>query len=317
MSSVKQRRLDLGSLLIILLCSGLATSLQARVNGELARHLANGVQAALISFVIGLVLLTIAVVAVAPVRRGVMRVPAAVANGQLPWWATLGGFLGGAFIACQSFAVALGGVAIFAVSTVAGQAVSSLLVDRAGLSPLGKVPVTAQRLTAALLTVVAVVIAASGRLGTVDFSAVAVVAAVTAGALVAVQQAINGRTNVATGNPVATTWVNFVFGTLGLGVAVGVGVLIDQAPMELPTSGPWWMYLGGALGVVFIMTAAWAVPRYGVLVFALVSIAGQLASALVIDILAPMGSNSVQWTLVVGVLLTFGAVTAGARGRRG
>lgn len=276
--------------------SGLTTSLQARVNGELAKHLANGVQAALISFVTGLLILTIAVVAVASVRRGVMRIPAAVASGQLPWWATLGGFLGGAFIACQSFAVALGGAALFAVSTVAGQAVSSLLVDRAGLSPLGKVPVTTQRLTAAFMTVVAVVIAASGRLGAVDFSAVAVVAAITAGALVAVQQAINGRTNVVTGNPVATTWVDFVFGTLGLAVAVAVVALIDQTPMELPTSGPWWMCLGGALGVVFIMTNAWAVPRYGVLVFALVSIAGQLASALVIDLVAPMGGNSVQWS---------------------
>lgn len=175
---------------------------------------------------------------------------------------------------------------------------------------------TPRRLTAALLTVVAVVIAASGRLGSIDFSIGAVVAAVMAGALVAVQQAINGRTNVVTGQPVATTWLNFVFGAAGLGVAVGIGVAIDGTAMSLPTSGPWWMYLGGALGVVFIMTAAWAVPRYGVLVFALVSIAGQLASALLIDLVAPVGEAGVQWTLVAGVVLTFGAVLSGARGRR-
>lgn len=315
MSSTSQRRLDAGSLLVILICSGLTTSLQARVNGELARHMANGVQAALVSFLTGLAILTVIVLVVPSARQGVLRVPRAVRDGQLPWWATLGGFLGGAFIASQSFAVALGGVALFAVSTVAGQSLSSLAVDRSGLGPLGKVAITPQRLVAAILTAVGVIIAASGRLGAVDFSLFAVLAAVTAGALTSVQQAINGRTNVVTRQPVSTTWVNFVFGTLGLAVAVGIGVAIQGTAVTAPTTGPWWMYLGGALGVVFIMTAAWAVPRYGVLVFALVSIAGQLSSALIIDLVAPVGTATVQWTLVAGIVLTFAAVLSAARGR--
>ena len=66
-------------------------------------------------------------------------------------------------------------------------------------------------------------------------------------------------------------------------------------------------------GLIFIVTASWAVPRYGVLVFALVTIAGQLSAALLLDLVAPVGGNTVQWTLLAGVALTFAAVGVGAR----
>jgi hypothetical protein len=51
-------------------------------------------------------------------------------------------------------------------------------------------------------------------------------------------------------------------------------------------------------------------------VFALGTIAGQLASAVVLDVVAPVGGNRVQWTLLAGALLTFVAVGIGALGRR-
>ena len=72
------------------------------------------------------------------------------------------------------------------------------------------------------------------------------------------------------------------------------------------------MYLGGVLGVMFITTASWAVPRYGVLVFALTSIAGQLLGALLLDLLLPVDGGLVAWNLILGVVLTFIAVAVGA-----
>ena len=99
-------------------------------------------------------------------------------------------------------------------------------------------------------------------------------------------------------------------------MGVLVGVVLFGADVRVPDSGPWWMYLGGVFGLVFIVTGAWAVPRYGVLVFALVTIAGQLASALLLDVVAPVGDARTQWTLVAGVLLTFVAVSLGMARRR-
>jgi bacterial/archaeal transporter family-2 protein len=188
---------------------------------------------------------------------------------------------------------------------VAGQTASSLAVDRVGLSPIGRTRVTRPRLVAAAVAVVAVVVAVSGRLGVADLQPVALALAFVAGCVVAVQQALNGRVNTATLQPLSTTWLNFLFGSAILLVMALVGLAALGAQVQPPTSGPWWMWLGGVFGIVFIVTGAWAVPRYGVLMFALVTIAGQLAAALVLDVVAPLGANSVQWTLVLGVILTF------------
>ena len=297
---------------MILVCSGFMNALQARANGELTRHIGNGVQAALISFATGLVLLSVAVVVAPAVREGVRRIPAAVRRGQLRWWALPAGLLGGTFIACQSFSTALVGVALFSVGMVSGQTINSLVVDRVGLSPVGRTSVTTARLASAVIAILAVAIAVSGKVSGATVSVVAMLAAFIGGCLVAVQQALNGRVNVASRQPIATTWLNFVFGTAGLAVGVLIGIAFFGAQVQAPTAGPWWMYLGGLFGLIFIVTAAWAVPRYGVLVFALVTIAGQLTAALGLDLVAPVGDNRVQWALLVGVLLTFVAVGIGA-----
>ena len=50
--------------------------------------------------------------------------------------------------------------------------------------------------------------------------------------------------------------------------------------------------------------------------FALLSIAGQLTAALLLDLLAPTPGASVGWNLVAGLVLAFVAVSVAARGRR-
>jgi transporter family-2 protein len=296
----------------ILVFSGFMNALQARANGELTKHVGNGVQAAFISFATGLILLSVVAVAVPSVRIGVARLPAGVRSGELAWWALPAGLLGGAFIACQSYSTALVGVALFSVGMVAGQTVNSLIVDRVGLSPTGKSAVTARRVVACVLAMAAVILAVSGAETVSTASVTALLAAFLGGCLVAVQQALNGRVNVVSRQPIATTWLNFVFGSAGLAVGVTLGLALSGASLRIPTSGPSWMYLGGLFGLVFIVTAAWAVPRYGVLVFALATIAGQLSAALLLDLLAPVGDNGVQWTVFAGVLMTYLAVGVGA-----
>jgi transporter family-2 protein len=310
------RPLTIWSCAVIVLFSGFMNSLQARANGELTRHIGNGVQAALVSFTTGLVILTVAVLVVPHFRAGVGRVRRAAGSDRLPWWSMVGGLLGGAFIACQSFSTALAGVALFSVGMVAGQTANSLFVDRVGLSPIGRAPVSSRRLVSAVLAFGAVLLAASGRASGAELSVPALTVAFLGGCLVAVQQALNGRVNVVSRQPVATTLLNFIFGTAGLALGVLVGLAFFGATVTVPTAGPWWMYLGGTFGLIFIITAAWAVPRYGVLVFALVTIAGQMTSAVLLDAIAPIGTNTVSLSVVAGVLLTYLAVLVGALGRR-
>ena len=291
------------------------TALQARINGQLAIELGNGLEAAVWSFGSGLVLLTLLVAVVPAIRAGVARVPRAIRSGELKWWQALGGVLGGTFVGVQTATVPLLGVAVFTVAVVAGQSSSSLIVDRAGLGPAGVQAITTRRVVSAVLAVVAVTIAVSARLGAPDFSVPALIGAFTAGLLIAVQQAINGRTSRAAGNPMSATFLNFVFGTTALGIAFGaLWAWTGDGPAPLPGGG-WWIYLGGVIGVVFIAIAAWAVPLVGVLLFALLTIAGQLAGALLLDLTAPTSGTQLSWSLVAGVLLAFVAVLIAARGR--
>ncbi len=310
------RRAGPAGLAAIFTFAGVASALQSRSNGELTQHSGNGVNSALFSFIIGLLILSVIAGSSREIRAAITRIPATVRDGSLAWWAVPAGVLGGVFIACASFAVAIVGVALFAVGAVVGQTATALLVDRLGIGPNGRTALSAARVISAVIAVAAVVVAASGSMNAEGFSLAAVLAALLGGTATTIQQGLNGRITVASGHPLATTWLNFVFGTLGLMIGTAIGIVLLGDELRVPTAGPWWMWLGGVFGCVFILTAAWAVPRYGVLAFTLATIAGQLTAALALDLLVPVGNNRVEVSLVAGVLLTFAAVGVGALRRR-
>ena len=55
-----------------------------------------------------------------------------------------------------------------------------------------------------------------------EFAVLPVLLAFTAGVVIAVQQAINGRVARAARNPMSATFYNFAFGTIALGFAFGL-----------------------------------------------------------------------------------------------
>jgi transporter family-2 protein len=72
------------------------------------------------------------------------------------------------------------------------------------------------------------------------------------------------------------------------------------------------LYLTGPIGVVFVTSAAWLVRVLGVLLFSLYAVAGQVAGAVIIDLLAPTPAHAVTATTYVGVGLTVLAVAIGS-----
>ena len=287
---------------------GVGMTAQSRANGELAHLLGNGWQAAVISFGSGLLLLLAITVFSPTVRRGVSQVRAAVRGGRLRWWQTAGGMVGALFVAVQSTAVPLVGVALFTVTIIGAQTGASLAVDRLGVGPQGVIQPTRRRVVAATLAVVAVLFAMSDRIAAPGFALWAIALAFLVGIAISFQHAINGLVSRAAGNALTAALANFVWGTTLLLAGFGIGLLLGWWQWAPLPSGPWWVYLGGSLGVGFITISAAVLHKLGSLRFVLGSVSGQLLGALLFDWLAPTSGSAISTQLLLGIAITAGAV---------
>nr|WP_091047436.1 DMT family transporter [Micromonospora marina] len=292
--------------------SGVMVAVQSRINGELGVRLADGIAAAVVSFGVGLLILLVLVPATPGGRRGLAALRGALRTGTLRPWQCLGGVCGAFLVATQGLTIGALGVAVFTVAVVAGQSGSSLLVDRAGIGPTGRQPVTPNRLIGAVLTVLAVLLAVGDRLGDPDALALALLP-LAAGVGIAWQQAVNGRVRAASGSAMTATLVNFTVGTAALLVTFAVDLAVRGRPAGAFPDEPW-LYLGGPLGIVFIALAAALVRFTGVLLLGLATIAGQIVGAVLLDLVLPTAASHPGLDTLLGAALTMVAVLVAAFG---
>lgn len=288
---------------------GVLIAIQSRINGALGVRLADGFTAALISFAVGLVLLFAATAVTPSARKGIREIRAALRDGRLRGWQCFGGVCGALLVLSQGLSAAALGVALFTVALVAGQVTSGMVVDRWGLGPGGPQRITARRVIGAMLAVTAVGIAVAASLGSANAS-VLVVLPLLAGAGTAWQQAVNGRVKQAADSAVAATLLNFAIGTAALAIATIAEIAIRGLPRALPPQPL--LYVGGALGVAVIGTAAVLVRRIGVLLLGMGMVAGQLTGALLLDLLAPAPGTQIHISTIAGTGLTLLAVLIAA-----
>ena len=308
-------RLPLFAGLPLAVGSGLAIPVQGRINGALGTRLDDGLAAGLVSFSTGLAVMILISLILPRGRAGLARILPAVRSRAFPRVYVLAGGIGALFVFAQSFTVGILGVALFTVATVTGQTASGLLVDRLGLGPAGRKPVTAIRVIGCLLTIAAVAWAVSPRFtgtsGTAsDGGAAALLVPlllpVAAGFLMSFQQAMNGTATAHYGTPIAATLVNFIAGSAVLWTAYAVKISVAGPGNPLP--GEWWYYLGGPMGCVFIGVGALLVRSLGVLVTGLGMIAGQLLGSLALDVVLPTPGTVVAPATVLGTVLTLAAI---------
>ncbi|MET9296624.1 DMT family transporter [Streptomyces sp. NPDC003077] len=309
-----------GSLFVLAaVVTGMVVPVQARLNGELSHRLDDGIAAAAISFSGGFVLLTV-LAAFSPRMRGALRaLGAAVREGRLPRRYLPAGVLGGTFALAQSTAALVTGIAVFTVSAIAGQTLGGLIVDARGIGGGVKQRPGGPRLLGAAVILVAAVISALPRLADAPAPATVVLpalAALAAGFLLGLQQALNGASAAASGSPLAATWLNFFVGAVFLVIVWCVKALVD-GPSGHALPADWWVYLGGLCGGVFIGASAFLVRRIGVLLLSMASIAGQLAGSIALDLLVPSGALSPSPLTLLGALMTFAAVGIASRRSRG
>lgn len=134
-------------------------------------------------------------------------------------------------------------------------------------------------------------------------AALAIVLAAVAGVLLAVQAPTNAILGKASGSPVVAAFISFLVGTLALGavVAASSGKLFAPELRQVP----WYAWIGGFYGAFFVAVAAFGAPRVGVGVLLTAAIAGQLATALVLDHFGLLGlaRHPVTLTRAAGLAL--------------
>jgi transporter family-2 protein len=294
--------------------SGLLIAMQARANGELSHRMGNPIEAALVSFGSGLLIISLISIFTPAIRNGMKNLKGAVSRKEIPVWTLFAGMLGGSFVAVQTQIVPIIGVAIYSVASIAGQTAASLIVDRIGLTGGGKKQITVRRVAAAGVTVLAVLVSVLDRIEAENLSLFAVIFGCFAGAIVGVQRALNGQINESTHQSFATSWLNFIMGTTFLFILLSIGVAINRAEIVALPSGPWWMYMGGTIGVIYIAFTSTIVQHLGVLIFTLISVGGQLVGSLLIDLYSPTQGVQISTYLVTGIVMTYLGVIVGGVG---
>lgn len=124
--------------------------------------------------------------------------------------------------------------------------------------------------------------------------------ALIAGLLVSLSRQINGRLSLSTSPMESSFWNHIVgFGILSV-IAVIFGGLF---PTDKPLDPPLLAYISGPLGVVFVALSSWLVARIGAVQTAILIIAGQMISGVVLDLIQDAPGSPIARILGVALIL--------------
>jgi transporter family-2 protein len=131
---------------------GIAMTFQTAINTQLREYLHSPLQAALLSFLVGTLLLAILVIVQAEQR------PTLSSLAVIPWYLWLGGCLGVYAISMSIYTAPKLGFLTLSGLIIFGQIVMSMIVDQFGLLGTDKTPVNWQRLLGGVVIFIGVLL---------------------------------------------------------------------------------------------------------------------------------------------------------------
>lgn len=133
----------------------------------------------------------------------------------------------------------------------------------------------------------------------------AIILALLGGVLVSVSRQLNGRLSLSTSPLLASFWNHVIgFGFLTI-VGLVIGGLLPPGIEQIP----WYVWLGGPIGVIFVASGSWLIAKIGAVNTALLVIGGQMVSGVALDLLRgvpvhlPVSAAGVA-LILAGVALT-------------
>jgi transporter family-2 protein len=126
-----------------------------------------------------------------------------------------------------------------------------------------------------------------------------------AGAAMPVQAILNTRLGRQIGGPMMGSLMSFFVGLIGLlilNIAINVSAVTQIKPS---TTSPWYLWLGGLLGAIFVACITWVNQKQGMaLTFALV-VSGQIFISLLMDHYGLLGAvvRTITAERIIGAVL--------------
>lgn len=133
----------------------------------------------------------------------------------------------------------------------------------------------------------------------------AILYALLAGILVSLSRQLNGRLALSTTALVASFWNHVV----GFAVLTALGLIIGGLWPQGALSAPWYAYLGGTIGVIFVASGSWLIARIGAVNTAMLVIGGQMVSGVLLDLARGATGNLMMNLLGVAMIIAGMALT--------
>jgi transporter family-2 protein len=122
-----------------------------------------------------------------------------------------------------------------------------------------------------------------------------------------IAMAVQGSLNAVLGKIIGILEATFIVHAVGMAVLAAALFLLHLGRGSFGNipQAPWYLYLGGLLGVLIIYGVVVSIPQLGVAIATTAIIAGQVGTALVIDQLGLFGLEKVPftWLKAVGIIL--------------
>jgi transporter family-2 protein len=266
------------------LAAGGLLAVQAGANTQLSKATGNPFAATTMQLAVAALLL-VAVAAASGSLSALSGLPHAT------WWHALGGVASALYVVATILLFPRLGAVVSVGLFIAGQMLASMSLDALGL--LG-VPQTAFDASAALGGLLVLGGAAAIVLGQEPAQSKApvlrrlqwIALALAAGAVLPVQGAVNGLLHADLNAPFAVALTSFIVATLAMGavlvLAVSAGTSARPSLARLPAM-PWWGWLGGVAGAIYVTTMFTAMPAIGAATAVGLTVAGQQIASLFVD----------------------------------
>lgn len=265
---------------------GMGLSIQTSLNGRLRQSVRSPFLTSFISFCVSAVFIAAAALIVLN-----SFVPDRFFFSSQPWWLWLGGLFGVTFLTGNILLFPKLGAVQTVIFPVLGQILAGLLIDQFGLFHAPASEITLLKLLGmffVLFGVLGVVLFSNRKNNHAQHNSGVLwgwrLLGILTGACSAVQIAVNGQLGIALNSSLRAALVSFIVGTLALFVIVCFQrPKLRAAVPDGCSKNPWWMWLGGLLGALYVIGNAYIGPKIGTGTTVVVGLLGLMTAGLVID----------------------------------